>query len=776
MMQFHNVDHQDKKITAKLSTFSSLYHLPFELNPLVVATKKALMGLTLGSLCLATLPVFAQLNTQGQNNQQANVPAYKLTEATGQNDSQTINIDNKPSTTLPKITVVAEVDENPGYAGGQVTSTNHMGFLGNKDFLETPFNALSYTNDYIENRQATDITDVIATTDPSVYTSGVSGQNLESFKIRGLDSNISDVTVGGLYGIAPRYRSSPEMFERIEVLKGPSAMLNGMAPNGSVGGAINLVTKRADDDPLTQVKIDYLSDSQVGGHVDIGRRFGDNKQFGARFNGVYRDGDTPINNQNKKVQLAALGLDWRGERARLSGDVYHSNEYTIGPTRGLNLAPGVPLPNLPSSDTLLNPDWAFNDSQDKGVSARGEFDINDDVMFYAALGYSDNTFKSRGAAVSVLKNTAGDYETMIGDLKDTVDKKSGEVGVKGAFETGPINHELALNITGYQDNGVLAGNFYRDNLIINNFNNLVWPSYDDVPFTDPELLKTQSRLSSYGLADTLSFNEGKYQLTLGVRHQRVETEQAGLFASGKDYDESETTPAVAFMAKLSEGVSVYGNYIEGLTKGTTAPVAAVNAGEVFAPFKTKQKELGIKVDSGKFTHTLSVFNISKPTDYIDPISKRYSVDGEQQNRGIEWGFFGSPIEDVRLMGGVTYIDAEITKATDKEYEGNQAADVPKWQAKLGAEWDQPYIPNLTLTANVTALSEQYINNDNKLALPGYALLDLGARYKTTVGRYPLTIRSSIHNVTDKSYWAKPHYTSLAIGDPRTFMLSATMDF
>lgn len=700
-----------------------------------------------------------------------------IAQAQETNKDRQVNVDtDTPVAVLPAVVSSTTIEVDESYAGGQVAYTNRAGFLGEKDFLETPFNAVSYTSEYIGDRQATDITDVIAATDPSVYTSGVSGQNLESFKIRGFDSNISDVMVGGLYGVAPRYRSSPEMFERIEVLKGPSAMLNGMAPNGSVGGAINLVTKRANEVPLTQLTVDYLSDSQVGGHVDLGRRFGGNKEFGVRFNGVYRDGDTAINNQSKETQLAALGLDWKGGRVRLSSDLYHSKEHVDGPTRGLNLAPDVPLPKPPRSDTLLNPDWAFNDSKDKGISARGEFDINDNLMFYTALGYSDNTFKSRSAAVSTLKNTAGDYETMIGDLKDSVDKKSGEIGLKGKFETGQIGHQLAFNITRYKENGTLAGNFYRNNLIENNFYNLIWPSYDDVPFTDPELLKTKSRLSSYGLADTLSFDDNKYQLTLGVRHQRVETEQSGLFASDKDYDESQTTPSAALIVKLTEDTSFYANYIEGLTKGTTAPVAAINAGEAFAPFKTKQKEIGVKVDMGEFTHTLSAFEITKPQDYIDPVSKKYSIDGEQENRGIEWSFFGSPVKDVRLMGGITYIDAEITKASNIENEGNQAADVPKWQAKLGAEWDQPYIPNLTLTGNITSLSKQYTNSDNNLSIPGRALLDLGAHYKTKVGQYPITIRSTIKNVTDKEYWAKPHYTSLGIGDSRTFKLSATVDF
>ena len=58
-----------------------------------------------------------------------------------------------------------------------------------------------------------------------------------------------------------------------------------------------------------------MSDAQFGTHVDLGRRFGDNRQFGIRFNGVYRDGEGAINNQKHKSQLGSLGLDWRGERA-----------------------------------------------------------------------------------------------------------------------------------------------------------------------------------------------------------------------------------------------------------------------------------------------------------------------------------------------------------------------------------------------------------------------------------------------------------------------------
>ncbi|MGV8294219.1 TonB-dependent receptor plug domain-containing protein, partial [Pseudomonas aeruginosa] len=92
---------------------------------------------------------------------------------------------------------------------------------------------------------AQDITDVIARTDPSVFSNGVTGDWSENYSIRGFSSSTTDISFGGLFGMAPYYRTTPEMFERIEVLKGPSALLNGMPPGGSVGGTVNLVPKRA---------------------------------------------------------------------------------------------------------------------------------------------------------------------------------------------------------------------------------------------------------------------------------------------------------------------------------------------------------------------------------------------------------------------------------------------------------------------------------------------------------------------------------------------------
>lgn len=680
---------------------------------------------------------------------------------------------------LRAITVEGEAETVESYAGEQVATGGRVGFLGEKDFMETPFSTISYTEKYIADQQARDISDIIAKTDPAVYTSGIPGESQESYSIRGLSSSVGDVTMNGLAGMAAYYRNSPEMFERVDVLKGPSALLNGMPPKGSAGGTVNLVTKRAGDEPLTRLTASYMSDAQYGGHIDLGRRFGEDGQFGVRFNSVYRDGETAVNDQDKKVTMSSVGLDWRGERMRLSADLYQSEDNGKGLTRGLTLAPGVSLPSVPDPDVSWNPSWAFYESSDEGAMLRGEFDLSDHLTFYATGGSSETEFKSNMGAGRIL-NDAGDFEINFSGVADKIERTSAEVGLMGDATTGAIGHEFAVNATYYDEDYHLNG--FRNLLPspwVTNIYDPVWGPEPALPSSIMAITRTQTRLTSLGLADTLSFAQERVQLTLGVRRQEVRTDSfngtTGARLS-KRYDESATSPAVAVVVKASEEISLYANYIEGLSQGSIAPNTADNAGEVFAPYKTKQREVGIKFDLGEFAHTLGVYEIERPSSYTDPTTNVFSFGGEQRNRGVEWGFFGSPLDSVRLMGGVAYSDAEVTKAASDDNEGQQAVGLPKWQGKLGVEWDTPMLPGLTLTANATSVSKQYLNADNSLSIPGHTVFDLGARHSSVVSDHQLTLRAAVTNVGNKAYWAKPHYTTLAVGAPRTVNLSATVDF
>ena len=154
---------------------------------------------------------------------------------------------------MPEVQVQARRAAAPAWAGGHVATKSRVGLLGERDFMETPFATIAYTEQFIADQPVSDVSEVIARTDPAVFNAGIPGESTESYTIRGLPSDVSDVMFNGLAGMAAYFRNAPEMFERVEVLKGPAALLKGMPPKGSAGGSVNLITKRAGREPLTRL-------------------------------------------------------------------------------------------------------------------------------------------------------------------------------------------------------------------------------------------------------------------------------------------------------------------------------------------------------------------------------------------------------------------------------------------------------------------------------------------------------------------------------------------
>lgn len=197
---------------------------------------------------------------------------------------------------------------------------------------------------------------------------------------------------------------------------------------------------------------------------------------------------------------------------------------------------------------------------------------------------------------------------------------------------------------------------------------------------------------------------------------------------------------------------------------------------MFPPFVSEQVEVGLKADWDRFATTLSAFQITQPSAFTDPVTNRFGVDGEQRYRGLELELFGTPLRNVRLLGGAALIDAELTKTQGGVNEGNQAFAVPELNFNLRAEWDPPFFSGLTLTGRVIHTSKQFVNAANTQDIPDWTRLDLGARYTFEVHNRPVTIRANVENALDKDYWAHTTFGVLSLGAPRTFLISTSVDF
>lgn len=661
----------------------------------------------------------------------------------------------------------------------------NVGLLGNQDVFDTPFNITSYTSELIENQQARSLANVLDN-DPSVQVGNRGrGTNTagDTFNIRGFQMANSDVSFQGLYGVLPANTISMETVERVEVIKGPNALLNGTSPGGRVGGTINIVPKRATDTPITRLTTTYNSDSQLGTHIDFGRRFGEDNQFGVRFNGVYREGDTAVDDQTSRLGVANLGLDFRGKRLRLSADMGYQNDRTrrsSGFGSGLRLPdPIVAIPSAPDASNRTAQKWERIEHEDKYAVLQAEFDINNDWTLYGGIGGRDHTRINLRTDHRLIDNT-GTLASFPSYYPEFTDTKTAMAGLRGQFDTAGISHQLNLNVSTLNEKiGFLYESDSSQISNLDNIDNIEKPTHFTRSTNIPKTLERS--LSSIALADTLGLFDDLLLVTLGVRHQLVKVENFNGSTGERTshYDESVITPAVGVTFKPWQNIAFYGNYIEGLDLGYTAPATAENAGESFEPSKTKQVEAGIKVDMGTIGGSVSVFEIRQPS-VISKVGSTSStfiskLDGEQRNRGVELNVFGELNPALRLLGGVMYLQPKLTKTQDGLNDGNNAIGTPRWLANMSLEWDTPFVPGMTLNARVVGSSSQSTNTNNTRNISGWSRWDLGASYQ--MQSQPVVIRASVENVLDRDYWESAVGNGiLRLAEPRMVSLSATIDF
>lgn len=677
------------------------------------------------------------------------------------------------------------------YAGGQVATAARIGSLGLEDPQRAPFRVTGYTETLIRDQQARSLADVTLN-EPSVRQDAPSFSERDSFFIRGFSVPNLDTLFDGLPYIANPRRSALEGVAQVDILMGPTALANGGV--GRVGGTINIIPKRAEDEPLTRLTTTYLSDSQLWTHLDLARRYGPQKEWGVRANGAWRSGDTALDGNSTEIGVGTLALDYRGERLRATLDVARSNQNLDAPTSLFNAAaPGIDIPDAPHGDINTANPFEYHDSSHSMVAARVEYDIRPDTTIYAAAGASRYREDFLTSNYTIL-NGSGDALNTFGYNPQQIQGLSAEIGLRSEFHTGSLRHRLNVSVAGSLNEND-RGEFNPRLLPFpENPTNIYDPVYlpdgsvdtGGLPRADDLIPFADLRTTSIAISDTVSLAQDRVQLTFGGRYQAIRTRGFNTRPGNPDapvgernylYEDEAFTPAIAASLQLTEGLSVYANYVEALTEGPTAPSVAVNAGEIFPAVVNRQRELGLKYDLGTVSLGASLFEIRQPNGITDPGTGVFAVNGQQRNRGLELSVAGEPMEGLRLLGGVTLMDAQITRSQDGAFDGNDAPGIPDTAVSLYAEYDTPAIPALTLTGRVIHGGSTWYDLGNTQKVDGWTRVDVGARYAATLPNgTPMQIRAGIENLLDEAYWASSARGFLSAGAPRSVVLSASVDF
>ncbi|MBU1354736.1 MAG: TonB-dependent siderophore receptor [Gammaproteobacteria bacterium] len=653
--------------------------------------------------------------------------------------------------------------------GNKAASGARLGILGATSIVDAPVHVNAYTRELAEDWSAMTLQDVLENDSAVVFTTN-KNHMLQNFNLRGLDMTAMDIATNGLYGIAPANSVPVEIFERIEVLRGPNVLLSGMPPLSSVAGTVNMVTKRALAQPIADLTLTYGTQSYFQGHADVGKRFGDEKRLGVRFNGVYGSGEMGAKGEDQSRRVGALAVDYLGDRARFSLDVYNSENKIDGGSPGMfNFLGNASIPGVgyllapPKGDTNMFR-GTHGQYKNSGALARAEFDFTQDWQGYLAFGGSEAEGKGLLFGTRAFVTGAdGTTRGAIYNVHTKSERRTAEAGVIGKVATGSVQHRLQLsaNVLKHQEGSYNTACNY---CYTTNMYNPVDPTFPTAPTFGK--YTTENEYRSIAVADTMGFADDKVLLTIGGRHQTVKMPLS-------NYSESRFSPMVAAVVRpWGDHISLFGNYTEGLEPGQVVGVGYTNSGESMAPKQTKQMEVGVKLQTGALTHTVSAFEIKRPSFIGNngaPLPTMVD-DGEQRLRGLEWSMYGQVAQTVSLLGGITHIKSAQRNT------GRDTFGTPEWRMRIGADWQTP-VQGLKVGGRVVYTGEQWSDSGNRLRVPSWHRLDLNASYATQFGRTPVRFNASVENVTDKKYWSGTFGDGFVMaGAPRTFKVSTTVSF
>jgi len=174
----------------------------------------------------------------------------------------------------------SDVEEN---TGGQQDSPK-----ATRPVRDTPQTVTIMTNTVIEAQNLLTLRDVLSTVPGITFGAGEGGGGYgDSITLRGYSAN-TDITTDGVRDSAQYSRTDSFNTEQVEVTNGANSSVAG---SGSVGGSINIVTKRPQADTKIVANAGIGTDNYYRGAIDANVRANDFIAF--RLNAMVHENDVP---------------------------------------------------------------------------------------------------------------------------------------------------------------------------------------------------------------------------------------------------------------------------------------------------------------------------------------------------------------------------------------------------------------------------------------------------------------------------------------------------
>lgn len=657
------------------------------------------------------------------------------------------------------------------------SKTVQVGTFRDMDPLDVPLTVNTVTREVLDAQATNSLFGALRNT-AGVSRSQLSGSTYDNIAIRGiLVENRGNYRLNGSLPIINLIDTPLENKERVEVLKGASSLYYGLVPPS---GIINLVTKRAgkiENKSLT------LSTNQYGArsaHVDYGKRFGSEQQFGARFNVVTGSEDIGIDHYDGSRGLVSAALDWRAnDKLSFKLDLEHyrkdvSEQAAIVVPTAVNGK--VTLPPVPAATQNLAGKWQHYDAEATNLLFRTDYAVSDNWSWLFEAGRAKTERDRNFSQFQNFNPVTGEGQLQVSFVRNQVFTNTNfRTELLGELETGPIKHQLTFGYTSNQREGVTP--MFASTTVAQNYFN-------------PRVVPVLAAVSNNRLSDQTILDRGVYvfdqmaltdqwTVMMGARQSRYDTETIATNAGASTttrFNAKKVIPSVAVMYKVQPNISVYASYIEGFEDSGQAPANRANAGELLNPAKSRQKEIGIKTQVlNRFLLQLAYFDIERAAAFTNPVTNTFKVNGDANYQGLEFAASGELTERLSIAASFLLMDAKL-KTPDAASNGNTPENTPEQTASLFGEYQLPQVPGLFLSAGVFYSGKQQVNAFNQASIDGYTIGSVGARYKTMLGKQKATFQVVVDNVTNKDYWSTAGNSLLGVGRPRTLQANLRLDF
>lgn len=646
--------------------------------------------------------------------------------------------------------------------------------------IETPQAISVITRDQMEAQGVQTLRQVTA------YTAGAVSNYFDSrqdtFKARGGDVTQYLDGMVRFIGYWNDTRPDPYTLERVEFLRGPSSVLYGQ---GSVGGVLNLTSKRPQAETQREVQVQLGSNARKQLAADMTGKLTQDGEWLYRLVAVGRDSDTQVDHVRDDRLVIAPTVTWKPSAATsLTLQLTHQKDKS-GSLIGFFPWQGTQLPNrygqIPTNTFISEPGWDRYNSESTSWGYLFSHQIDSAWTVRQNLRRSVSDVDYRTLYTSFAANAAlgrparpvfnADNRTVLRDASWTLGNARMllvDTQVEGKLRWGETEHtvlgglDVQRNHWGQQSWRAVAPAIDVYNPVYGNFTAPSASALARVPSVE------QRQLGFYA-QDQIKW--GRWTATLGLRHDNAKSDTEGRPAAAADDKAWSKRAGVTY--QMDGGWAPYAGYSESFQ-----PLGGANAyGTPFKPQRGEQWEAGVKwqppgqgINAFAAVYQLREKN-RKTTDPGNPLNSLQI--GEVKVKGFEAEVQASLARNWDFTVGYAFTDAKISRSNTGD-QGQPVASTPRHTASawLSHRFASEGRGGWTVGAGVRYTGSQW-SGTSAISTPAATLADAMVAYDAGDWR----VAFNVVNLADKV-----HITQcLARGDcfygqARTYTLASTYRF